>query len=216
MTSLPISQVNASLQWRYATKKFDPKKKIDSEHFESLVHALTLSPSSFGLQPWKFYVVNHESTRAALREASWNQPQVTDASHYVVLAARLTVTPDDVTQFISYTAQVRQLPEEKLEGYKEMILGFLRTFHDDNSIQQWCIRQAYIALGMILHHAAMLRIDSCPMEGFDPSQYSNILSCKKEKVHPVVAIALGYRASDDSNAALTKVRFPDHHIVKTI
>ncbi|MBI2885227.1 MAG: NAD(P)H-dependent oxidoreductase [Candidatus Omnitrophica bacterium] len=201
------------LRWRYATKKFDPARKIPADRWDALEQALVLSPSSFGLQPWKFIVVTDPAVRERLRPASWNQPQITDASHVVVFAHRKDVSVADVERYVRHIAAVRGIPEESLEGYKQMMAGFVSRAGQGLDINAWAARQLYIALGTFLTSAALLGIDACPMEGIDPKQYDEILGLDAEGYRTVVVATAGYRAEDDAYATLAKVRYASTEVV---
>lgn len=202
------------LNWRYATKKFDPARKIQRPDWNTLAQSLILSPSSFGLQAWKFFVVENPDVRRQLRAAAWDQPQITDASHLVVLAHKTPYGPADVERFIDRVAEVRNVPKASLDGYKNVILGFVNRPADQ--VNTWLSRQVYIALGNFLSTAAMLGIDACPMEGFDADAFDEILGLKEKGYHAQVVAAAGYRADDDAYAKLAKVRFPAEEVLATV
>lgn len=208
-----IDHINQSLSWRYATKQFDPSKKLSEESLSTLLNALHLSPSSFGLQPWKFIVVSDPALREKLREHSWNQPQVVEASHLIVLACARSVTPTFVDAHLELMAQVRSISIESLAPYREIILPFIQNLSDSGSIEAWAARQTYLALGMLLSTAAFLKIDACPLEGITPSHYDNLLGLKSSNFTTKVACAIGYRSSDDGNAAAKKVRAPVEQVI---
>jgi nitroreductase len=204
------SDLIQSLSWRYATKKFDPTRKIAAATWKTLEQALVLSPSSYGLQPWRFVVVNDPAVRKRLQPVSWNQPQIVDASHLVVFARRTSMTADDVQRYIDDIAKKRGVPAAALDGYKGMMLGTINT--PAFPAAEWAARQAYIALGVFLASAAALHIDACPMEGINTAQYDEILGLPAQGYSSVVVATAGYRAADDSYAGLAKVRF-DHDLV---
>jgi nitroreductase len=202
------------LNWRYATKKFDATRKIQTPDWKTLEQALVLSPSSGGLQPWKFFVVNDPAVRAKLRGAAWNQSQVTDASHLVVFAAKVGFGPADVQRHIERIADVRGVTLESLEGYKNMMLGVVSR--PAEQVDAWAARQAYIALGTFLSAAANLGIDACPMEGFVPAQFDEILGLREKGYTAVVIATAGYRAADDGYAKLAKVRYSAEDVIATV
>lgn len=204
----------SNLAWRYATKKFDIDKKIPAEIWNTLEEALILSPSSFGLQPWKFLVVNDKDVREKLKPVSWNQSQITDSSHLVVFARKLTIVPGDVEKLISKIAEVRKMPVENLAQYKGMMFGFIANPGFD--AQAWTAKQAYIALGNFLTSAALLGIDACPMEGFDSEAYDRILGLDGSGYSATVVATAGYRAEDDGYASLPKVRYGKNELVRHI
>jgi nitroreductase len=211
---MPVSPetVLAQLKWRYATKKFDPNKKIAPELWAQIEQAAIHAPSSFGLQPWKFVVVTDPEMRKKLHPVSYGQPQILDASHLVVFAAKNPPVPADVEGHVARTAEVRGAPVESLDGFKKNMLGALARM-DAAQAHRWAAKQTYIALGFFLAAAALVGVDACPMEGFQPDKYDDILGLKEHSLGAVVIATAGYRASDDKNAALAKVRFDPEDVV---
>jgi nitroreductase len=195
------------LNWRYATKQFDPKRKISAQDWAALEEALHLSPSSGGLEPWKFIVVTDPGMRAKLLPVSFGQPQITTASHLVVFASKTNLTEADVDALINRTASTRGLPSESLAAYRNILVGSLISSMDEPSRNAWARTQTFIPLGVLLTSAAMLGIDACPMEGFDHAQYDEILGLKKGGYASAVIATLGYRDPSDKYAHAAKVRF---------
>lgn len=216
--ALPASDLLGALSRRYATKKFDPARKIDGALWTALEKALVLSASSFGLQPWRFVVVDDPALRAKLRAASWNQPQITDASHLVVFARKLEVTAADVDRHVDRIAEVRGAPKAALADYRGMMLGSVTNPANlpGGDMVTWTRSQVYIALGQFLTAAALLGVDACPMEGFDPKAYNDLLGLPGQGFSAVVVATAGYRAADDGYAALAKVRFKHEDVVKHV
>jgi nitroreductase len=208
------ASIVGALQWRYATKKFEPTKKISDADWKVLEQSLVLSPSSFGLQPWRFLVVQTPATREALVPHAWGQRQVVDASHFVVLTALRNVDDAYVQRFIQSTVDTRQLPADKAYPFREMLIGFLK--HIEGQHQPWTTRQVYLALGTLLTTAANLGVDACPMEGINPAEFDKVLNLDGTPYTTVVAAALGYRHADDKYAGLAKVRFPATDVVKYV
>jgi nitroreductase len=200
-----------ALHWRYATKHFDPNKKISDEDFAILKQSLILSPSSFGLQPYKFLVVENIELRKKLTANSWNQAQIEEASHLVVFLGKNIMTKIDIEEFIELTAKTRQIAITALENYKNMMLQSFVENHRD--ILDWAAKQAYIALGNLMTAAALLKIDSCPMEGIIASKYDEILEVEKSYTTLCVC-ALGFRAVDDKAQNLKKVRFNEKKLIE--
>jgi nitroreductase len=200
------------LKWRYATKKFDSSRKISDADWKALEEALVLTPSSFGLQPWKFFVVVDPATKAKLPPASWGQMQVQEASHVVVIAVRKEITEDYVDKYMARIAEIRGTSNDAL---KKMILGYASK-QTKESVANWNSYQAYIALGNLMTSAALLGIDTCPMEGFIPEKYDEILGIGEQGYRSVVVCPLGYRAADDKYASIAKVRFPAANVVQYI
>lgn len=204
------------LRWRYAVKKFDPLRKIPANDWQALEQALVLTPSSFGLQPWKFVVITDQVTKEKLVPMSWNQRQVADASHVVVYAVRKPLTESDVDRFVAITAEIRGVSVESLGGFKKMMMGSLVPPPPGFDINHWATLQAYIALGNFMTSAAMLGIDTCPMEGIVPAKYDELLGLTQERFGTAVVCVAGYRAADDKYASLPKVRFPATEVVRHI
>ncbi|WP_448380789.1 NAD(P)H-dependent oxidoreductase [Gloeomargarita sp.] len=204
--------VKRQLYWRYATKKFDPTRKIPPEIWQVLEESLRLAPSSFGLQPWKFVVVNNPDIRAQLVEHSWGQKQVVDASHLLVLALQKHITEQDVNRYLERMAAVQGIPLENLQGLGQMIKGFLTQPPYPLNLEEWAARQVYLALGQLMTVAAFLGIDTCPMEGFIPAKYDEILGLTDTPYRSVVVCPVGYRAADDKNAQRPKVRYEKNEV----
>jgi nitroreductase len=202
------------LKWRYATKKFDAAKKIPAADWAALEEALVLTPSSYGLQPWRFLVVDDPALRQQLLPHSWNQNQVVDCSHYVVLAIRKHMDAAHVDRFIQRIAEVRGTPVSDLESYREMMLKDVVHGPRSLKVNHWAACQAYIALGNLMTAAALLDIDTCPMEGIEPDKYDAILGLPKRGFATVVACALGFRAEDDKYAQQAKIRFPREDVLE--
>ncbi|MGF1569741.1 MAG: NAD(P)H-dependent oxidoreductase [Nodosilinea sp.] len=210
------AQVTQQLNWRYATKQFDPAQKIPDHVWAILEQSLVLAPSSFGLQPWKFFVVQNPSLRQQLREYAWGQSQVTDASHLVILAIQKDISAASVDRLIDCTAEVRQVPAESLADYGNMIKGFLDQPPYPLDMEAWAARQVYIALGFLMCSAAMLGVDACPLEGFDPAKFNDALGLPEQGYSAVVLCAVGYRSAADKYAKLAKVRYPTDAVVSYI
>jgi nitroreductase len=177
-----------------------------------LEDALHLTPSSGGLQPWKFVVVTDPAVRAKLLPASYGQAQIADASHLVVFAAKKNFTEADVDAHIKHTAQVRGVSPADLAPYRDILVGGIVKSMDEPARAAWARNQAYIALGNLLTSAALLSIDACPMEGFNRAQYDEILGLSAQGLASAVIATLGYRSSADKYAGAPKVRFPKNEI----
>ena len=205
--------VIAALHWRYATKKFDAARKLSSEEWAKFEQALDLSPSSYGMQPYRFLVVADPALREKLRAAAYGQSQITDASHLVVFAARTDVTDADVEHYMERISTVRGVDRAHLEKFASTIKGDVVHGPRHEAIKEWCARQAYIALGNLMTFAAIVSVDVCPMEGFDTAQFDELLGLPAEGYRAVVVAAVGHRAADDGAASLPKVRFPDTELI---
>ena len=215
MNHISHTQLIDALQWRYATKSFDSAKKLPAELITTLIESLRLSPSSFGLQPWKFIVVENTEVREELRNHSWGQTQVTDASHLIVLAVKEKVDAADVQEWIECLAKTQSTPLEKLAPLQGMMMNFVAAMSDDQLLN-WSTRQVYIALGQLLASAAVLGIDTCPIEGISPNDYDLTLSLKDTGYRTAVVCALGYRSESDNYANATKARFPLERVISIL
>jgi nitroreductase len=213
MQLLSNETVLRQLQWRYAVKKFDPTKKIPAETWSTLAQSLVLTPSSYGLQPWRFYVVTDPDTKAQLPAISWGQKQVQDASHVVVMAVRANFSEEDVDRFIDRVSEVRGGTRESLAGFRKMLISNLCAAVPGFDVSHWATNQVYIALGQLMACAAFMGIDACPMEGILREKYDELLGIPSEGYVTSVVCALGYRAEDDKYASVPKVRFPLDQVV---
>lgn len=202
------------LKWRYATKKFDPTKKLSPEQLDSLLEAMRLSPSSYGLQPWKFIVVTNPEKREQLKAAGYGQQQITDASHLIVFAVDTRINNEDIDKYIHAIAQTRGIPEESLKDFEGMMKGFVAG-KTPEELTEWAARQAYIALGVLITACSVGEIDVAPMEGFDPAKFDEILELGKLDLATKVIAAVGFRAQDDAFAQMAKVRYPKEEVVIT-
>jgi nitroreductase len=216
MGNITNQQLLESLNWRYATKVFDAAKKIPDDVWQTLERALVLTPTSYGLQPYKFLVIGNPAKRAELVPHSWNQKQVVDASHFVVFTARTEMTGADVDKLIKRTADIRKIPADLLNTYRGMMMGDLVNGPRGKIAHEWATRQTYIALGNLMTCAAVLGVDACPMEGLNPPEYDRILNLNGSGYATVVACALGYRAASDKYASQPKVRFETKEVVQQI
>jgi nitroreductase len=195
------------MNWRYACKKFDTTKKIREADWNILAETLRFSASSYGLQPWKFVVVQDPEIRKQLLPASWGQTPVTDASHFVVLTYLEKMDEAHIAKFIEQNAKTRGVDAASMDGYKNMMIGDLVKGPRSEVINWWAQRQTYIAMGSFLTTASLMEIDTLPMEGLDPVAYDKILGLEASGYKTVAAIACGYRSSDDKYQHAKKVRF---------
>ena len=214
MPTVPPETVLAQLRWRYATKKFDPTRTIPPDTWAVLEQSLVLTASSYGLQPWRFYVVTTPAVKARLPEHSWGQRQPQDCSHMVVLAIKADLNEADIDRYVGRVAEVRGQTVESLGRFKQVMVGSLTTPPFD--VNEWAARQVYIALGQFMACAAVLGVDTCPMEGIDPVKYDEVLGIGAQGYRTVVACPAGYRAADDKYANVPKVRFKTEDVIQVI
>lgn len=214
LNPLAPGALDAALNWRYAVKTFDASRRIAPATWAALENALVMSPSSYGLQPWKFLVITGAELRAELRPHSWNQSQITDASHLVVFLAKRAISPADLDQLISATSAVRGVPAEQLGFYREMMQNDLIDGPRSQQIERWASNQVYIALGTFMTAAALLGVDTCPIEGFSPLDYDRILGLECSPHRSSVVCAAGYRDASDKYAGLAKVRYAPAEVIE--
>ncbi|HEY0947362.1 MAG TPA: NAD(P)H-dependent oxidoreductase [Opitutaceae bacterium] len=213
MNSLPPSQLLSALRWRYATKKYDRAKKIPADTWHALEQSLVLAPSSYGLQPWKFLVVDDVAVRQKLVAAAYGQTQPGDASHYVVFAVRRNLGDDHIDRHIARTAAVRGMTTETLAPFRNVMSKHIGSARAKGTLDTWQSHQIYIALGQFMAAAALLGVDTTPMEGLDAAKYDEILGLKGTDYATLCACAAGYRAADDKYATIPKVRFETKDVV---
>ncbi|MAQ77479.1 NAD(P)H-dependent oxidoreductase [Candidatus Campbellbacteria bacterium] len=193
------------LHWRYATKKFNRDKKVPEENITELLKGVNLAPSSYGLQPYKVLVVHSNEIKKKLREVSYHQAQIVDGSHIFIFAAKKDISEREVDEYINRIAQVREVPHSELKDFKQSIQNTLDVMSDSEKLQ-WAEKQAYLGLGVLLALCTDMKIDACPMEGFENEKYNQILDLDSEGYHAAVIAAVGYRRDDDDYAKLAKVR----------
>lgn len=205
------TQILSALNWRYATKQFNAEKKVSDDDLKLLLESIRLAPSSLGVQPWKVLVITNQSLRQQLKKAAYNQPQVVDASHLIIFASRKTINEEYVDSYVNTVAAVRNQRIEDVQEYKQMIMHSASR-KTQEQIMEWTARQAYIALGFLLETAAIMKIDACPMEGFDNKEFDSMLGLDKTDYTSVVIAPVGYRSVEDKYALARKVRFNDEKI----
>jgi nitroreductase len=216
MKLIDRSQLIDQLNWRYATKQYDPTQKITAADWATLEEALVLSPSSLGLQPWTFLVVDDPAMRARLMLASYGQPQIVDASHIVVFATKANLNDADVDAHVRRTAEVRGVSIESLAGLRTMASRSIVHGMTEAERRVWAGNQTYIALGNLITGAALLGIDATPMEGIEKGRYDDLLGLRVRGLTTSVVAALGYRAANDKYATTPKVRFAREQVVQHV
>ena len=200
-----MNMIIENLKWRYATKKFDSSKTISTEDFETLKKAMQLTASSYGLQPYKILNIVDKETRAKLRAASWNQSQIEDASHMIVLANMTDFGDELVDNYFENVIDTRNLNKEDVADYANTIKSTIGQLSQEQKAI-WTAKQAYIVVGNLLSAAAQLRIDACPMEGFQSEEYNKILDLNSKNLNAAVVVTLGYRSEEDGTQHYKKVR----------
>src|SRR3954463_1075041 len=215
--TIPPQQLVDALSWRYATKKFDPAKKIPADYWHALEQSLILSPSSIGLQPWKFFVVTDQAMKTQLMPASYRQAQVVDCSHFVVFTVRRDLDAEHVERHIARMMEVTGAAPDSLAKFRTMTMKNLDKARTAGTLDTWQEHQVYIALGKFMASAAVLGVDTCPMEGIEPAKYDEILGLTGGHYATAVGCAAGYRSPDDKYATMKKVRFkPEDVLVRVL
>lgn len=194
-----------SLNWRYAVKKFDPSKQLSEAKLKVLTEAFNLTATSFGLQPLRLVVVSNKSLQEQLYTASFNQSQVRDASHVLVICIEKEVKSPYVDAYFDRVHDIRDTPETILKPFRESLKKQFDAQNPEKTLK-WAINQAYLALGNLLTVCALEEIDSCPMEGFVSEEYDSILGMDAYGISSVLVLPVGYRSEDDMFADFKKVR----------
>lgn len=195
------------LKWRYATKKFDSSKKVGVDELKLLSESVRLSASSYGLQPYKVMIIQNDEIRKLLKEASWNQSQITDASHLFVFCIHQDYPLQEIDNYFHLIQEVQKADPKSLSGYKNSLKTLFQKKTPEEK-REWAAKQVYIALGSLLIACAGLKIDACPMEGFEKDRYDEILGLKEQGLRSTVIAAVGYRSADDDTSKRRKVRKP--------
>ncbi|MEZ7884632.1 MAG: NAD(P)H-dependent oxidoreductase [Bacteroidales bacterium] len=194
-----------NLKWRYATKKFDTSKKVSEKDIEFLKDAVNLSASSYGLQPYKVLLIKDEKIREKLREASWGQPQITDSTVIFLFCNYNDVDEKVIDNYIALKSDIQNIPIEQLKGYGDFMKQAIGSVPPEQRAI-WASKQTYIGLGTLLAAAAELKVDACPMEGFDKDAYNSILGLKEMGLSASVIATIGYRSEEDETSKMKKVR----------
>ena len=202
-----MSQFNENAKWRYATKKYDATRKVSAADLATLREAINLSASSYGLQPYKVIFVENPELRAKLQPASWGQSQVVDASHLVVFANELNLGNDQIDAYFENLTQTRGIALENVQGYVDFMKGAINNIPME-------IRNVWTA--NLMNAAAELKIDTTPMEGFDPQQYNEILGLNDKNLNAAVVCAIGYRHAEDDTQHYAKVRKAENDLFVTL
>lgn len=202
-----MSNTVKQLQWRYATKKFDDSKTLSEEKLNILKQAFNLTATSYGLQTIKMVIVKDKTLRAKLVEHSYNQKQVVQASHLLVICIQENILDNDVDTYYDNIKSIRETPDTILKPYREGLMAMVSKMTIEER-QKWSTNQAYIALGNLMTVCAIEQIDACPMEGFEPSKYDYILELTSKDLKSVLLLPVGYRAEDNMFSEFKKVRKP--------
>jgi nitroreductase len=203
------------LNWRYAAKAMNGEK-VPQEKLDNIIEAARLAPTSSGLQPFEIIVVKNQAIKEAIKPVAWNQSVITDCSHLLVFAAWDTYTPERINKMFDLTNEIRDTKNEGWENYRQMLLSsYPQKDADENFIHT--AKQAYIAFGIALVAAAFEKVDTTPIEGFDPAAVDKILGLREKGLRSVVLLPVGYRNDDkDWLVNLKKVRKSTEDLVTVV
>lgn len=193
------------LKWRYAVKKFDPKRILYKGKIEGLKQAFNLTATSYGLQPIKMVVVQNKDLQKKMVSGSYGQRQVENASHVLVICIENKIDKAFIDQYFNRVKSVRGTNDGILKPFKDALVESFSAKEIDE-IRTWSTNQAYLALGNLLSYCAMEEIDSCPMEGFLPQEYDKLLGLHEKGLTAVLVLPVGYRAKNDPFSKMEKVR----------
>jgi len=211
-----MSNLLETLQWRYAAKKMDPSKAVPQEKVDRILEAVRLTATSSGLQQYEVFVVTNPALREQIKPHAWNQGQITDSSHLLVFAAWDNYTAERINAMFDLVNEERGFKNEGWEAYRQMLLNTYPQRDAETNFQH-AARQAYIGLGTALIAAAEEKVDSTPMEGFDPAKVDEILNLRERGLRSVVLLPLGYRADEgDWLVNLKKVRRPRDQFITVL
>jgi len=199
------SNILERLQWRYATKKFDSSRKLSEDKVNILKESFNLTATSYGLQPLKMVVIQNEDLQKSLVPHTMNQLQVQDASHVLVLCVEDQLTSNYIKEYFKKVEAIRETPRAILQPFELFLLEEFSS-KDPKMVQTWMEKQAYLALGNLLTVCALEEIDACPIEGFIPAKYDEVLKLEEKGLRSILVLPVGYRAEDDFNSNLKKVR----------
>ena len=206
-----MGTINA-LNWRYATKSFDPNSILDKDQIDLLKEAFNLTPTSYGLQPLKLIVISNKTLQEKLLPVSFNQKQVSTASHVFVICIEKNIDTSFIKNHFELVKEIRDTPDSVLEPFRSFLIKDFSKKNDEE-LKQWSKNQAYLALGNMLTVCAIEKIDACPMEGFLPLEYSKILNLEDSSIEPVLVLPVGKRNNEDMFSNLKKVRRPIEDVV---
>ena len=203
------------LNWRYAAKAMNGEK-VPQEKVDNIIEAISLAPTSSGLQPFEVFVISNQEVKEKIKPIAWNQSVITDCSHLLVFAAWDTYTADRINKQFDLVNTVRGFKNEGWENYRQMLLNGYPNRDPEVNFEH-AARQTYIALMAAITQATQEGLDSTPMEGFDPAALDKILGLKEKNLRSTVILPVGYRDADnDWLVNLVKVRKPMDQLVTTV
>ena len=202
-------------KWRYATKKFDTKKKISNSNIELIKESISLAPTSYGLQLFKVIIVEKKEIKDDLKKASFNQSQISDASHIFIFCNSTKIVENDIDTYIKNKAAIQNKTISEISGYGDFLKDTLLK-KEHNKISTWTANQVYIALSHLMTFCPSLGIDTCPIEGFEASNYNEILKLNNRNLNSTVVAAVGYRSNKDSSQYEKKIRKSNDELFETL
>ncbi|PKP14614.1 MAG: NAD(P)H-dependent oxidoreductase [Bacteroidetes bacterium HGW-Bacteroidetes-23] len=206
-----MSDFISNQKWRYATKKFDASKKISSEDLETLKEAIQLSTSSYGLQPYKVFIIENPELRAKIQPFAWGQSQIVDASQLLVFANITNFGENEIDNYIANMVETRGIPAESVKGYADFMKMKITTLPEEQR-NTWTSKQTYLALANLMNAAAELKIDVTPMEGFEPENVNEVLGLNSLGLNASLLATIGYRHEEDATQHYKKVRKPKNEL----
>lgn len=206
-----MSDFISNQKWRYATKKFDASKKISSEDLETLKEAIQLSTSSYGLQPYKVFIIENPELRAKIQPFAWGQSQIVDASQLLVFANITNFGENEIDNYIANMVETRGIPAESVKGYADFMKMKITTLPEEQR-NTWTSKQTYLALANLMNAAAELKIDVTPMEGFEPENVNEVLGLNALGLNASLLATIGYRHEEDATQHYKKVRKPKNEL----
>jgi nitroreductase len=200
-----MADIIKDLEWRYAVKKFDSSREIEFSKMERIKKAFNLTATSYGLQPIKMVILKNKDLQEQLVQFSFGQQQVAQASHLLIFCIEKNIDAEYISGYFNKVKQVRGTSDSVLDPFKEALVSEFSKM-DSNEIKQWATNQAYLAMGNLLTICAAEQLDACPMEGFLPERYDELLDLSSKGLSSVLVLPIGYRAEDDMFSGLKKVR----------
>jgi nitroreductase len=200
-----MADIIKNLEWRYAVKKFDSSKEIEASKLDTIKRAFNLTATSYGLQPIKMVILKNKELQEQLVQYSFGQQQVAQASHLLIFCIEKNIDAEYISGYFNKVKKVRGTSDSVLEPFKDALVSEFSKM-DSNEIQQWATNQAYLAMGNLLTICAAEQLDACPMEGFLPERYDELLDLSSKGLSSVLVLPIGYRAEDDMFSGLKKVR----------
>ncbi|MDP2090454.1 MAG: NAD(P)H-dependent oxidoreductase [Candidatus Gracilibacteria bacterium] len=210
-----MTKIIEALNWRYATKSFDTSKKVSSDDLEDIIESFRLTPSSFGLEPWKLIVIENDEIKNELVNYSYNQKQVGESSHLLVFTIRTDLDDNFIDEHLNNNTKITGASRENLSGYENVMKSYFSAMNQEAK-EKWAREQVFIALGIVLNTLAQKGIDSCAIGGFNPTKYDELLGLSEKNLKSVVVLPIGYRNIYDKYSKSPKVRYDKQKIVEII